>query len=153
MRELPFVASFDVALCLFMSFGYYDDEDNERTFRSMVRSLVPGGKLVLETWNPLTLVMMNGAKNWWSSSEGIYLAQVEFDALNYVIRDMREVIARTTGKSRTWVRSVRLYTPPELVRIARASGAELIESFGDYDFLPFEPTSPSLITIWRRADP
>lgn len=152
MRDLPFVAAFDVALCLFASFGYYDDEDNERSLRSMLRALVPGGRLVLETWNPLSMSALDGFRNWWTTPDAIYLAGAEFDAQEYVIHDAREVIHRKTGKSRTWARAVRLYSTPELVRIARDAGAELVEAFGGYDGNAPDAASPSVITIWERVD-
>ncbi|MCD6362192.1 MAG: class I SAM-dependent methyltransferase [Armatimonadetes bacterium] len=50
---LPFASeSFDVALNLFNSFGYFeDDELNQRTLEETARCLRPGGRFILETRN------------------------------------------------------------------------------------------------------
>ena len=49
MRELPFEDAFDVALCMWGSFGYFDDkEEDVRVLRNICESLRDGGVLVME---------------------------------------------------------------------------------------------------------
>lgn len=50
MRSLPFAAgSFDAAVCLFNSLGYFDrDDDDARTLGEIARVLAPGAPLLLE---------------------------------------------------------------------------------------------------------
>jgi 2-polyprenyl-3-methyl-5-hydroxy-6-metoxy-1,4-benzoquinol methylase len=49
LRELPVQGPFDAVLCWFTSFGYFDDDDNQRVLHQFASVLRPGGKLLLET--------------------------------------------------------------------------------------------------------
>jgi SAM-dependent methyltransferase len=49
LRELPVEGPFDAAISWFTSFGYFEDEDNQRVLAEYRRVLRPGGKLLLET--------------------------------------------------------------------------------------------------------
>ncbi len=51
MRQLQDVAAFDVTLCLFTAFGYFDDAGNAAVLQAMARALVPGGRLLLDIIN------------------------------------------------------------------------------------------------------
>jgi len=49
MRDFVRPAAFDLALCLFTSFGYFtDDADNQRVLAQVAASLRPGGRCVLD---------------------------------------------------------------------------------------------------------
>ena len=51
LRDLPLGPneSFDAVLNWFTSFGYFDDDGNQRVLREFHRALRPGGQLLLET--------------------------------------------------------------------------------------------------------
>jgi SAM-dependent methyltransferase len=48
MRDLPWQAHFDGAICFGNSFGYLDDGGNSHFLKAIHRALVPGGRLVLD---------------------------------------------------------------------------------------------------------
>jgi SAM-dependent methyltransferase len=49
MRDLPVDGPFEAAISWFTSFGYFDDEENQRVLAEYRRVLRPGGKLLLES--------------------------------------------------------------------------------------------------------
>jgi SAM-dependent methyltransferase len=49
MRDLPFEDEFEVALCMWGSFGYFDDEGNLAQARAARRALHPGGRYLIDT--------------------------------------------------------------------------------------------------------
>ena len=49
MRELPFEEEFDAAICMWGSFGYFDDEGNLAQARAAARALKPGGRYLIDT--------------------------------------------------------------------------------------------------------
>ena len=51
MRTLPWEESFDFALNLFTSFGYFDDDVSRAWLREVRKTLKPGGRLALDLWN------------------------------------------------------------------------------------------------------
>ncbi len=48
MRTLAFRPAFDLACCLYSSFGYFDEESNLRVLENIRNALRPGGTLVLD---------------------------------------------------------------------------------------------------------
>jgi len=57
MRALPLPDQrFDAALNLFNSFGYFADAGDRQTLGEFARVLKPGGRLLLDVTNPLTLI-------------------------------------------------------------------------------------------------
>jgi len=49
MRDLPFTATFDAVICLFTSFGYFlDDEQNLRVLKEIRNTLVHRGRFLLD---------------------------------------------------------------------------------------------------------
>ena len=49
MRQLPWRAEFDAALCAGNSFGYFDDEGNRAFLQAVAGALKPGGRFLLES--------------------------------------------------------------------------------------------------------
>ena len=49
MRELPFDEEFDAAICMWGSFGYFDDAGNLAQARAAARALKPGGRYLIDT--------------------------------------------------------------------------------------------------------
>src|SRR5205807_653548 len=49
MRDLPWPHTFDGAICLWASFGYFDDNGNKAFIEAVAHALKPGACFVLET--------------------------------------------------------------------------------------------------------
>ena len=66
MRDLPWRARFDGAVCVGNSFGYLDDTGNEEFLQAVRAALKPGARFVLET--PMVLENLFGhlqQRPWW----------------------------------------------------------------------------------------
>ena len=65
MRRLPFEGAFDAVVNLWTSFGYFPRlEDDRGALRGMLRSLKPGGRLVLEMVDGRRLLSGLPLKDW-----------------------------------------------------------------------------------------
>src|SRR5918911_2831814 len=51
MRDLPWAAEFDGAICFGNSFGYMTDEGNAQFVRSVASALKPGARFIIDTHN------------------------------------------------------------------------------------------------------
>ncbi|MDA1191850.1 MAG: class I SAM-dependent methyltransferase [Candidatus Poribacteria bacterium] len=152
MRALPFHNSFDVAICLFASFGLCDDDGNRETLRSIARALMTNGVALIETWNPFIAAELDGRANWWRVGDRIHLARAEYDPVEGVTRDHREIIDQRDGDVTSWTRVTRFYTAPELTAMARSVGLTPLRWFGDFDGSDYEIESPRLIVAVEKTD-
>lgn len=133
MRRLPFAAgSFDVALNLFTSFGYFDsDEQDLQALKEMARVLEPGGVLLLDIQNRDGIARRLQERDWSLIEGGRLLEQRRWE-----IKTGRIVSAWTFvrgGEERNYLVSTRVYTYTEIARMLREAGLEIIDVWGDWD--------------------
>jgi SAM-dependent methyltransferase len=74
MRELPFDDEFDVVVCMWGSFGYFDREGDLAQARSAFRALKPGGRYLVDTHCLETLLPIFSEKGWFEA-EGVFVLQ------------------------------------------------------------------------------
>ncbi len=130
MRQLNFEGDFDAVLCLFNSFGYFEDADNLAFLEGAYRALKPGGCLLIDAHVMETLLPIFTSKGFWKFEDCIVL---EERILNYetgrmdgswtVIQDDKQTISTS---------SVRVYTYRQLVELLKQVGFTEFISYGSY---------------------
>ncbi len=124
MRELPWRERFDGIVNWFTSFGYFDDETNQRVAQGFHDALRVEGRLVMETLNPARLIKYFGPTHLFERGDDMMIDKVELDAVNSATQTERIVI-RDGEVRRTHFR-VRLYTFTELRGLLESVGFENI---------------------------
>jgi SAM-dependent methyltransferase len=124
MRDLPWRARFDGALCVGNSFGYLDDAGNAAFLRAVAASLKPGARFVLET--PMVLENLLGhlqPRPWWRVGEIYLLIANEYDHA----RSRLEIEYTFVANGRSEVRrgSHRAYRYAELHDLIEAAGFDV----------------------------
>jgi ubiquinone/menaquinone biosynthesis C-methylase UbiE len=149
-RELPFEdESFDAALNLFTSLGFYGDDEDVRALTEIGRVLRPGGRLVIETMHRDRLVHGFHEQDWRLVGEGrLLLEQRTFDAASGVAQTTQTLID-TNGERDSRSFSVRVYTATELVAMLMRAGFAEAKCYGDLDGGPFG-TRTRLVIVARR---
>lgn len=125
MRQLPFPdASFEVVLCLWDSFGFFDEAGNQTTLDEMARVLSPGGRLLFDALNPYDMAIRFPPEQWHEFNDGtLLLGAPTFDLANGRMEDTW--IFLRDGQRVTRRMSLRLYTVPELRAMLAHSGLAL----------------------------
>ncbi len=139
-------ASFDLALNLYTSFGYFrDPRDDLRALRVLHAALKPGGALVLE---------MNGKE----TAARDFVESEEFERGGWRLRTEYSVVGAWEGLCSRWIlrkggelvdRSfvVRLYSGVELGRVLAEAGFSDIRLFGGLDGSPYDQNAKSLVAL------
>lgn len=115
MRDLTWQDAFDAAFCFWGSFGYFDDEGNEKFLRAVFCALKPGGRFVLETLIAETLLPMFQERGWQQIGDTLLLERRWYDYIQS--RVGTEWTLMHDGKSETQTTSIRIYTYRELCEL------------------------------------
>ncbi|HEX6882265.1 MAG TPA: methyltransferase domain-containing protein [Planctomycetota bacterium] len=146
-RSLPFrTGVFTAVAMLFSSFGYFEDDENERVLAEVARVLAPGGLAVLDLMNPAR-VRATLVPESFTARPGVELRERRY-LERAGRRVVKEVEARAAdGQARHWREDVRLYERAELDPLLGRNGLALRRVEGDYDGRSHGPDAPRQI-VW-----
>jgi len=148
MRELVRAGSFDVALNLFTSLGYFADPvDDLRVLRNLHASLVPGGKAVVEMAGK-ELMARNLMPRSWDELPGTDQFLLQEHALLPGLAAVENRWIWIGGAERREFRfTLRAYSGTELVRALTDAGFASVELYGDCAGAPYDLTAKRLIAV------
>ncbi len=153
MRDIPIrEGTCDAVVNLFTSFGFFDDIGNLRVLETVASVLKPGGKFLLDYWNPYIAAQLDGTRNWWWITDNLLaLAEASYDFSAGRLRDLRTVVDIDGSSVENVVREVRFYTLPELQGMLEKAGMYILEVYGDIDEREYDSESRRLITISQKG--
>ncbi len=149
MRNFLRPASFDTAVSLFTSFGYFSQEDDLRVLRNLYASLRPGGRLLMEMAGKEILARIYTPRDWIEFPDG---ALVLFD---------REVEPGWTHVRNRWILlkggersefnfSHRIYSADELTRALTDTGFTIDAVYGGLDGIAYDRSAQRLVAVARK---
>lgn len=145
MRELPFEDEFDVALCMWGSFGYFDDEGNLAQARAAGRALRPGGRYLIDVPGAESLLVNFRERDWFSAG-----AIDVLERRSYVVGTGRVETEWTFvhgGERDVQTTSIRVYTVPELTDLLTDAGFTTFSALDD----ELEPYGLGSRRLWMVA--
>lgn len=151
-RQIPYRGEFDAVLCLCSSFGRLASErDDQRALESVLKSLKPGARLLMDQLNKEWL-MRHFEPNAWTQGEGkgeVLLEEVSFNFETGRLDSLRTIVGK--DGSRTPVRtSMRVYTLTELKDLLVRAGLRYAGCFGGFDGSAYGMDSPRMIVMAER---
>jgi 2-polyprenyl-3-methyl-5-hydroxy-6-metoxy-1,4-benzoquinol methylase len=145
MRQLRWVEHFDAVIIWFTTFGYFRDEENESVLEQALRSLRPGGRLLIEQINRYGVVRHGSSAHHVTRRGNDVLLDINnYDGLTDRMETERLIIRN--GGARATRYTVRLYGFMELSRILSALSASRVGAFGRSGE-PFTLVGPRLIVL------
>ncbi|MEZ4886239.1 MAG: class I SAM-dependent methyltransferase [Chitinophagales bacterium] len=149
MREIPFKNTFDAAVCIFGSFGYFDDIDNRKFLQSVYDSLKPGGSFLLETHTLETMLPIFTHQDFWRFEDCWVL-----DERNFNIPESRIESTWTTiqdgGQQLQHKSSVRIYSYRELTTLLKSVGFKHFSAEGSFEAEEFELGAERLLLLAEK---
>ena len=145
MRELPYRATFDAAVNMFSSFGYFESaEDDRAVLGGVARALRRRGKFLMERFNRESLAYELPLQGWRVGEDGsVVLQEDTFDVLRGRY-DTRQIVIDREG-TREHRGSVRAYTLPELKGMFDVVGLPIHRVLGGLDLAPYRARSRRLV--------
>jgi SAM-dependent methyltransferase len=149
MREFSRQHAFDAVINMFSSFGYFEDqEEDRRVARHMLRSLRPGGTFLIDTMGKEVLARKFQPRSWFELEDGAALLED------------RRIVGGWGGTRTTWtvIRGrdqqsftffMRLYAGTELATLLKDAGFATAEVFGGLDGRPYDHEAMRLIALAR----
>lgn len=137
---------FELAINLYTSFGYFEDQDEDRLVaENFYKSLKPGGKLVLSTLSKETISKHLVERTWEEDGELIVLDRrtilPEFSA----VQSDWTIIRESTRKTVSFV--VRLYAASEMRTLLESVGFKEIRFFGSLSGDRFDSSASRMIVV------
>lgn len=147
MREILRENYFDVVLCLFTSFGYFEsDQENEKVLDSIYMELKTNGILVIDFLNPTHATQQIRAH------ETKKLKGVEFTIKRSVSNAcfVKEIEAKQDQETSRFTERVKAYTFDTLRNMLLQKGLKIEQVFGSYRLENFDEANSDRIIIIAR---
>jgi SAM-dependent methyltransferase len=139
MRHLSFRnGSFDLALIMFTSFGYFEDKSDDLiVLREAYRVLNPGGKLILDLPNYARISDNFSANREMSLKNGDTIRYRKRIEGGYLIEE-RSRIKRNGGEEKLSPIKLRLYFPEDITKLCQEAGFNEVR-ISDQELRDFSP--------------
>jgi SAM-dependent methyltransferase len=132
MRDLDFEGVFDAVLLLSGSFGFFDDAANRDVLGRMARALKPGGRVLIDVFDPASMVIRPPRRSWshYRGGYGLRTTWWEPEICTYVSEFMfidDEGVLNTAEEQER----IRVYTLPEWRAMFHNTGLEMTHALAD----------------------
>jgi SAM-dependent methyltransferase len=140
---------FDVAVNLYISFGYFENaNDDALLVQNVFDSLKKGGTFIIETLGKEIAVRDFVKREWFY--KGDFTVLTEYTALDSWERLQNRWILMKDGKTFERTFSQRLYSAYELKNLLLSTGFSTVESYGDWNESPYNQNARRLIILGRK---
>ncbi len=151
MRSLGIEHAFDGVYSFFTSFGYFEDDDNERVLAQVARALRPGGRFLLDVAHRDWLLTHPQQRTWTQREDtALLMEETELELVTSRVHSRQLLIQPEGGTQVTKEFSLRTYTCAELSALLRRHGFTVREVWGGADREPYSKDSRRLVLLSER---
>ena len=141
---------FDTIINLYISFGYFRDQNDDfAVLRNVYKSLKKGGCFIIETLGKEIAVRDFIEAEWFERAGFTMLTEYEpLDSWTYLKN--RWILFDKSGKRTEKYFIQRLYAASELKTALLNTGFDTVEIYGDWDESPYDQNASKLIAVGRK---
>jgi len=149
-REFVRPDYFDTITNLYISFGYFSDQDDDmKVLRNAYKSLKKGGCFIIETLGKETAVRDFVEAEWFERAGFTMLTEYEpLDSWTFLKN--RWILIDSDGRRIEKFFVQRLYSASELKTALLQAGFDTVEIYGDWDENPYDQHASRLIAVGRK---
>jgi len=148
-REFTRPDFFDLAVNLYISFGYFENkEDDLLLAQNVYKSLKNGGSFIIETLGK-EIAVRDFVEAEWFERAG-FTVLTKYEALDSWTFLKNRWILIKDGERIERIFSQRLYSASELRDLLLEAGFSKVEIYGDWDETPYDKRAAKLIVIGRK---
>jgi SAM-dependent methyltransferase len=142
-------AAFDAAINMFTSFGYFEDQaDDRRVLQNVRSSLRQGAPLLMDTLGKERLARIFTPRSWEEADGVLMLAERTMEDDWTMARNREIYIDGTDRWEITWRH--RIYSAAELKALLMGEGFGEVRVFGDLAGAPYDQNAMRLVALARR---
>lgn len=150
-RALPFEEEFDLAITMFLSFGYFEtDDEHLAMLRGIARALRPGGRFLMEFWNREFEIRYFDRYQVERTGDVVEVEEWEFDHLRGRL-NWTNTAFFPDGRRQSWWHSIRAYTVAEVRSLCARAGLHLDAVHGGLGGEPYSMESEDAVFVATRA--
>ena len=150
MRSFCKPNTFDVAINLFTSFGYFEDiKDDKKVITNVYLSLKNKGVFLIDIMGKEVLARVFCERNWHEVDNNIVLEERKI-CKNWSWIDNRWILIKD-GKKEEYKISHRIYSAVELTALLNECGFNSIDVYGDLIGEPYDHTAKRLILVAHKG--
>ena len=151
-REFRRLATFDLAINMYTSFGYFEDPaEDRRVAENIFHSLRSGGALVMDLMGKERLARIFSPRSWNELPDGSLFLQERRICDDWSWIENRWILVRD-GQQREFTLGHRLYDGVGLKKLLLDSGFDSVALCGDLDGAPYDNYARRLIAVARKAE-
>jgi SAM-dependent methyltransferase len=146
MRTFCRPDSFDATINLFTSFGYFEDQQEDRkVVENVFNSLKQGGVFILDMSGKEVLARVFQERGW-DEADGVLWLQERKLLQDWSWIENRWILFKDNHRYENRL-AHRLYSAAELRTLLKSCGFEDIKIFGSFDGSPYDHTARRLVAV------
>lgn len=146
-RELGFESEFDVAINMFLSFGYFEtDGEHLAMLEGIARGLKEGGRFLMDYWNREFEIQTFDQWQVERTGDIFEVEEWDFDHLRGRLNWTNHVFL-PDGRHESWYQSIRAYTVVEMKSLFERAGLQLDAVYGNLEGGPYTIDSEAAIFL------
>jgi SAM-dependent methyltransferase len=150
VRNFRRPGAFDLAVNLYISFGYFDNREDDLLFaRNMYESVRSGGCAIIETLGKEMAVRDFVEAEWFERAD--FFVLTEYEAVNsWEGLKNRWILFNKNGEKIERTFTQRLYAATEIKSLLLEAGFSSVEIYGNWNEGPYDQRAQSLIAVGRK---
>ncbi|MFC1475475.1 class I SAM-dependent methyltransferase [Candidatus Zixiibacteriota bacterium] len=150
MRRFRRDDTYDAAINMFTSFGYFaDPHDDRQVLANVCHSLKPGGRFILEIMGKEILARIFKTRDWHETENGVLFLQERKVTNDWSWMENRWILIKDRDRKEFNI-SHRIYSAAELTTAMQKSGFTEVIIYGDLAGAPYDQEAKRLVAVGRK---